>query len=670
MRSAGPAPPIGTDKIVHASSTRSAANLHAVLSNPARVLRTNMTNSFRLWRLLPIIAFALLTLAPRSTTAQTTTSAAQQLAERYAPIAELRRQTRACDRKGEGYYPAPVETVLGNPEVALKQATGKDSSSDTVIKMAPTAADLAGKDDSYYLDFPGHPNRPECHYEQAFKRYAAQTNATPTTYAHIVIDHERGKLVLQYWFWYYFNDWNNTHESDWEMMQIVFTATSPEEALATEPDMVGFAQHAGGELADWDDAKLTRDGNHPIVRPSAGSHGTYFGRDIYVGWGEGGTGFGCDNTSSPVRRVPLTPVLLPDTAEATGSLAWVSFEGRWGERRSWEFNGPTGPSAKLRWTDPIDDMENWRDSSLSLPSSNAIGPNATDVFCTVTQNASQLVVAFGNNIPVLIGVFATLLIAIIWLFVVKRQEIAAAFALYRADIPTFLGIGLVSIPIGFLYSFIAYLIKEYPPGDWVIKWFNDTSGASLTTSLIVGGVQQISVMLIIAPPVLQTIRDRRDGHPTSVARSFRLGYSRFRIFALTLGTVVAILAGVSVLIFSVPIAVWLAVRWQFFSQAIVLNDTATTRAALSTSSRTVKGRWWHSLGDSLVFQVFALLPGPVIGALLLPLGAATVTFANAFSSFVFAITVPIAIIGLTLSYLRYATATQRQLDVHQSPSTD
>src|SRR4051812_26546576 len=107
-------------------------------------------------------------------------------------------------------------------------------------------------------------------------------------------------------------------------------------------------------------------------------------------------------------------------------------------------------------------------------------------------------------------------------------------------------------------------------------------------------------MLIIAPPVLQAIRDRRDGHPTSVARSFRLGYSRSRTFALTLGTVVAVLAGVSILV--VPVAIWLAVRWQFFSQAIVLNDIATTRAALSVSSRTVKGRWWHALGDSLVFQ--------------------------------------------------------------------
>ena len=58
---------------------------------------------------------------------QASGSPEQQLADKYAPIAELRQQEENCDRDGEGYFPAPVEVVLGNPEVALKQATGDDS---------------------------------------------------------------------------------------------------------------------------------------------------------------------------------------------------------------------------------------------------------------------------------------------------------------------------------------------------------------------------------------------------------------------------------------------------------------------------------------------------------------------------------------------------------------
>ena len=67
----------------------------------------------------------------------------------------------------------------------------------------------------------------------------------------------------------------------------------------------------------------------------------------------------------------------------------------------------------------------------------------------------------------------------------------------------------------------------------------------------------------------------------------------------------------------------------------------------------MRGRWWHALGDSLVFQIIALLPGPFVGALLMLLGKTSVQFANVFSSVVFAITVPFSIIGLTLAYLHY-----------------
>ena len=76
------------------------------------------------------------------------------------PVAVLRDQRGPCDRDGEGYFPAPVESVLGNPDVALKIADTRSSATDTIVKMGPTAEDIAGLDDRYYLDFPGNPRRP------------------------------------------------------------------------------------------------------------------------------------------------------------------------------------------------------------------------------------------------------------------------------------------------------------------------------------------------------------------------------------------------------------------------------------------------------------------------------------------------------------------------------
>jgi hypothetical protein len=52
-------------------------------------------------------------------------------------------------------------------------------------------------------------------------------------YAHVATDvHDPGKLALQYWFYYVFNDWNNTHEGDWEMIQLDFDAATAHDALS------------------------------------------------------------------------------------------------------------------------------------------------------------------------------------------------------------------------------------------------------------------------------------------------------------------------------------------------------------------------------------------------------------------------------------------------------
>ena len=49
----------------------------------------------------------------------------------------------------------------------------------------------------------------------------------------------------------------------------------------------------------------------------------------------GSEGFGCDNTDEPSTRVEPEVVLLPDGVDDPADpLAWVDFEGRWGERHA------------------------------------------------------------------------------------------------------------------------------------------------------------------------------------------------------------------------------------------------------------------------------------------------------------------------------------------------
>lgn len=593
----------------------------------------------------------------------------QELAEKFAPVANLRAQANACDRDGEGYLPAPVEVVLGNPEVALKRhGTGGSSATDPIIKMAPTAQDLVDLGEDFYLDFPGNPRRPGCTFETDFKRFAAAQNAQPTVYAHIVIDEDEQQLVLQYWLWWYFNDWNNTHESDWEMVQLVFDTTSVEEALTQTPERIGFAQHGGGEAADWDDTKLRREGDHPLIFPGAGSHSTHFGQRLYIGWGENGTGFGCDNTTPPSRRTELEVVLVPNDPDPNGPFGWLYFGGRWGERQSWEFNGPRGPQQTRNWNDPLGAMENWRFSSLSIPESRVLGPTATDVFCTLSSRGSTLVLVFGDNPLVLVSIVVGVLGTLVSLFIVRRRELGGAIAVYRRQLRTFVGIGALTIPIGILFNALSLLLMAIPPMDWVLKWFNDTANARLVAITAVGGLQHFSMMLVVIPPLIFAIREFQAGRTPGIIGSFRGGYRRVR--AVLFGLVIEYgVAGFLLITWvGLPVAIWLTVRWQFFGQAAILDDAGNGRNAIRMSAAVTRGNWWQALGHTFVFQVLAVLPGPLIGLTLLFMGRTTVQFANALSSLIYAVTVPISVIGITLAYQRFKhLRAEREVTAPEAP---
>ena len=545
--------------------------------------------------------------------------------------------------------------MLGNPRIALKRhISGRDAADDPIVKVGPTAQDLAGLGRDFYLDFPGDPRKPDCVYETDFKEFAAAIDAKPTTYAHIVIDRKRHELILQYYFWWYFNDWNNTHESDWEMIQLIFDATTVNQALHQTPSRVGYAAHNGGETAKWTDDKFHHEGDHPIVYPAAGSHASYFGQGIYLGWGEQGAGFGCDNTSPPSVRTPLTAVLLPSLPLFTGPFAWLEFRGNWGERQPWAFNGPTGPAFSLLWTDPIKGMKNWRPSSLKIASgSNGLGPNATEFFCDVTKSGSQLLIRFGTEPRLLAGGIAAVFLIFTAMVVIWGKLLGAALAIYARHLRVFLAIGVWAIPVGLLYNGVTVLMRKVPPADWVMKLLNDTSGARLFAAASIGLFQHASMLILIAPPVLEAMKTIMAGRSPGIKESFRDGYRRLGPLAAGVAIVYVVSGGLTLVLIGLPVAIFLAVRWQFFAQAVVLDGAGNGVAALRRSGAAVRGHWFAALALAIVLQAFGLLPGPIIGLLLLVFGKTSVQFSNALSSLLYAVTVPISLIGLTLAYERF-----------------
>jgi hypothetical protein len=181
------------------------------------------------------------------------------LAEAYAPVVRLVEQPEECG-PGEPYLPIDVEILFDEPTVALRGPWGDD-----LIEVGPSARDLARGLYEYHLDFPGNALDPGCRYEQWARRVSEGT--TPTVYAHVATDPGYpDQLSLQYWLFYVFNDWNNLHEGDWEMIQLVFEAGDASQALSREPTSIGYSQHQGAERATWGEEKLELvDGRHPVV---------------------------------------------------------------------------------------------------------------------------------------------------------------------------------------------------------------------------------------------------------------------------------------------------------------------------------------------------------------------------------------------------------------------
>lgn len=94
--------------------------------------------------------------------------------------------------------------------------------------------------------------------------------------------------VLQYWFFYAFNNWRsgffgaNDHEADWEFVNIYGTFDTQKEFV---PEWVAYSAHdfSGKELRrHWEALKGNRIGEHPVVYVAAGSHAGYFSPGEYV----------------------------------------------------------------------------------------------------------------------------------------------------------------------------------------------------------------------------------------------------------------------------------------------------------------------------------------------------------------------------------------------------
>jgi len=594
--------------------------------------------------------------APRQEDTGSASTAEQELAERFVPVIMLKEQSEACDPEGEPYGPTAVDIVLDNPEVALRQVGPYDP----VVKRAPGAADLVGLGEGFFLDFPGSSLSPGCIYERDFDKYSADVPAT--VYAHVVQQpDEPGLVFVQYWFYWYYNDWNNKHESDWEGITLKFEAASVDDALSSEPVAVGYSQHEGGERSEWDDPKLERVGDRPVVYSSAGSHASYFDEAVYLGRGAS-EGFGCDDTSGPSVRVDPAVVVLPDAVDNPDDpLAWLSFDGRWGERQSGPFNGPTGPAVKDRWLEPAPWFEELRSTSVVIPATDSDARSVIDVFCGAVEAGSRTLIAFTVSPARVIVGFGILVLLVS--FAVKRtvwNRVVAepvdrrrrAGEILRLAARTYLGrpipfliFGLVYIPAVIIAGLIGALIAIVPVLGSVVSLAEGSNGANLVLALFAGSVAHVGAFVAINGLVAHYLRSEHDGMD-AVGESIRATWGRRRELVGAFTRTFLIVAALLFSIVGIPWGIRQVVRYQFIGQSVMVDDSDGSQA-LSRSSELVTGRWLHTAVVTAVLNGLIAATALVFGLLLLILAAGLPLWLfSALMSLVSVLIVPLASIAM------------------------
>jgi hypothetical protein len=595
-----------------------------------------------------------------------------ELAMRYAPVVRLVDQDEICG-PGEPYIPTDVDAILDQDTVSLR---GPWTEND-LVKIGPTADDLAAGLYEYHLDFPGDPLSPGCDYERWAHRVTAGTD--PTVYAHVATEDDQ--LALQYWFFYPFNDYNNKHEGDWESIQLNFDASTAAEALEQDPVEVGYSQHEGGERADWGDEKLEIvDDTHPVVHVAAGSHANYYDEDLFLGR-SAEQGVGCDDARGPTHEVdPVVQVIPSDPDAAVEQYPWVAFEGRWGERQEAFYNGPTGPSQKGMWSRPISTSEDrWRGAAYAVPAGGVLGTGATGFFCGGVEAGSDALRALLTEptrvllvLGVVLGLLALAVARTTWrpttpLRLAHRrawgQTYAAAGRMYFAHPLLFLGIGLLAIPISFLVAalhsvaFRAGAIAGIDPSG-------ESGGVRASLGVGLGALLTFLGIALVHAAVARAVTEIDAGREIGVVQAFRLAVDRPRPLFGAVAVAAVIVGALSVSLLLLPVALLVALRWALIVPVAELEPSTATAALRRSGSlvmrQPVKIAWL------VVVTVFiAVATGPVIGTMLILASDAPLEIINVVAGVTYAILIPFT--GLTTTYAYYDTLVRERLADRAAP---
>lgn len=198
----------------------------------------------------------------------------------------------------ESYFADSAGEWTGNPHNKLRRAGGE------AVRIGADhelSLDLLGKERYADGNQVEEGDLIESEQDDYGEQYVALRRANPefrnVVYGRAVRSH--GRLWLQYWFFYFLNDYQlawgiDVHEGDWEMVQLRL------EGGGSEPEIAVYAQHAFCEVRSW--ADVEKDEGRPVVYVGRGSHASFFTAGYHPPGFWGGARAGAKGPGGPCRH--------------------------------------------------------------------------------------------------------------------------------------------------------------------------------------------------------------------------------------------------------------------------------------------------------------------------------------------------------------------------------
>jgi len=166
-----------------------------------------------------------------------------------------------------------------------------------------------------------------------------------TCYYGRVVD-QCGYRIVQYWFFYAFNDFRttvrgmNNHEGDWETISIYLV----QEDGRWRPRFALYSSHHDSQPRPWQEIEFADEAReHPVIYVGHGSHASYFERDVYpIGVAPFRVNDHAQGDGEEIGPGKWdAPLILTETGPD-----WLFFDGFWGayiRDLSMRENAPRGP---------------------------------------------------------------------------------------------------------------------------------------------------------------------------------------------------------------------------------------------------------------------------------------------------------------------------------------